>query len=67
MVIPSTLPQSLRDVFTIDRSQQVGWRTLAVAALGMGVPVAAGLVAGRLEAGFTTGLGAILLTGAPTS
>ncbi len=42
-------------------------RNLAVAALGMMVPVIAGLASGRLETGFTIGLGAMLLTDAPSA
>jgi Fusaric acid resistance protein-like len=40
-------------------------RTVAVAALGMAIPVVAGLLLGRLEEGLTIGLGAVLLAGAP--
>ncbi|MEG3177264.1 FUSC family protein [Sphingomonas sp. RB3P16] len=50
----------------IDRGEPVSLRMLAIAALGMGAPVAAGLMLGQAEAGFTIGLGAILLAGAPT-
>ena len=39
-------------------------RSILVAAFGMGVPVVAGLWLGHGEAGFTIGLGAILLSGA---
>ena len=39
---------------------------LAIAALGMGVPVVAGLMLGKEEVGVTVGLGAILLAGTPT-
>jgi len=42
-------------------------RALAIAALGMTVPVLAGLATGRPEIGFTIGLGAMLLTDAPTA
>jgi len=42
-------------------------RNLAVAALGMMIPVLTGLAAGRLETGFTIGLGAMLLTEAPSA
>lgn len=38
-------------------------RTVAVGALGMTVPVLLGLATGRLETGFTIGLGAMLLAG----
>jgi hypothetical protein len=41
-------------------------RNLVVAALGMMVPVLAGLASGRLETGFTIGLGAMLLSDSPT-
>ncbi|CAN5424756.1 hypothetical protein BH10PSE14_BH10PSE14_41270 [soil metagenome] len=40
-------------------------RTIAIAALGMAVPAFAGVALGRAEAGFTIGLGAMLLAGAP--
>lgn len=40
-------------------------RTIAIAALGMAVPALAGVALGRAEAGFTIGLGAMLLAGAP--
>ncbi len=43
--------------------EPIGWRTVAIAALGMGVPAALGLAAGRLALGFTIGLGAMLLAG----
>ncbi len=55
-----------RDVVAIDRGEPVSVRSLAIAALGMGTPVAVGLMLGHAEAGFTIGLGAILLAGAPT-
>jgi hypothetical protein len=42
-------------------------RNLAVAALGMMIPVLTGLASGRLETGFTIGLGAMLLTEAPSA
>ena len=42
----------------------LGWRTVGVGALGMGVPVAAGWTLGRVDAGITIGLGAVLLAGA---
>ena len=61
------LPSRLwRDVVAIDPGEPVSLRMLAIAALGMGVPVVAGLMLGQAEAGFTIGLGAILLAGAPT-
>lgn len=55
------------DVFHWDRQQPVRARALLVAALGMAVPVLAGLIAGRLEIGLTIGLGAILLAGGPAA
>jgi len=42
-------------------------RNLAVAALGMMVPVMVGLASGRLETGFTIGLGAMLLSETPSA
>ncbi|HEY1605110.1 MAG TPA: FUSC family protein [Allosphingosinicella sp.] len=55
-----------REIFALDGGQPIGRRTILVAALGMDVPVAAGLLLGDPDAGFTIGLGAILLAGAPT-
>lgn len=42
-------------------------RGVLVAALGMGVPVIAGLLLGHADAGFAIGLGAVLLSGASTT
>jgi len=42
-------------------------RSLAIAALGMMVPVLIGLAVGRAETGFTIGLGAMLLSEAPSA
>ena len=41
-------------------------RTIAIAALGMAVPALVGLLLGKPELGFTIGLGAMLLAGAPS-
>lgn len=49
------------------RAAPVDARGIAVAALGMTVPVLAGLALGRAELGFTIGLGAMLLAGGPDS
>jgi hypothetical protein len=54
-----------REIFALDGGEPIRRRTILVAALGMGVPVVAGLLLGDREAGFTIGLGAILLAGAP--
>ncbi len=51
----------LVEVFGWQRSEPVGWRAIAVGALGMVVPVLVGLACGRAEIGFTIGLGAMLL------
>ncbi len=56
-----------REIFAMDGGEPIRRRTILVAALGMGVPVLAGLMLGYREAGFTIGLGAILLAGAPTA
>jgi hypothetical protein len=40
-------------------------RMIALGALGMGGPVVAGFVSGHAQAGFTIGLGALLLTASP--
>lgn len=53
-----------REIFTASDRTPIRIRSLLVAAFGMGVPVVAGLWLGRAEAGFTVGLGAILLSGA---
>lgn len=52
-------------VIAVDRSEAVSVRLLLIAALGMGAPVAIGLVLHQMQAGFTIGLGAILLAGTP--
>lgn len=46
--------------------EPIDGRTIAIAALGMAVPAFVGVALGRAEAGFTIGLGAMLLAGAPT-
>lgn len=53
-----------RQIFATTDGSSIRLRTVLIAALGMGVPVVAGLFLGRPEAGFTIGLGAILLSGA---
>ncbi len=45
----------------------LGWRAVAVGALGMGVPVAVGAALGHVDAGVVIGLGAVLLAGAPAA
>lgn len=50
-------------VLAIDRTAPVPPRALAIGALGMAVPVAAGLLLGQPHAGFLIGLGAVLLAG----
>lgn len=52
-------------IVAIDRTQPVSPRALAIGALGMGVPVATGLVLGQPHAGFLIGLGAVLLASSP--
>jgi len=54
------------EALAVRQSEPVGWRTIAVAALGMIVPVIAGVALGHAEIGFTIGLGAMLLAG-PTA
>lgn len=56
-----------REILAMEGGEPIRRRTILVAALGMGVPVLAGLLLGYREAGFTIGLGAILLAGAPTA
>jgi hypothetical protein len=56
-----------REIFAVEDGEPIRRRTILIAALGMGVPVAAGLLLGYGSAGFTIGLGAILLAGAPSS
>lgn len=58
--------QLARAVLAIDRTAPPAPRALAIGALGMGVPVAAGLLLGQPHAGFLIGLGAVLLAGGPT-
>ncbi len=48
-------------------SEPIKLRTLAIAALGMAGPVLLGFAMGRPAVGFTIGLGAMLLTDAPTA
>jgi hypothetical protein len=63
-VLPRTAPSRLwRDVMAIDRGEPVSVRMLLIAALGMGAPAVVGLMLKHAEAGFTIGLGAILLVG----
>jgi hypothetical protein len=57
----------LREALSWSPATATDSRNLAVAALGMMVPVLAGLAFGRLETGFTIGLGAMLLTDAPSA
>jgi hypothetical protein len=57
----------LREALHWSPAEATDRRNLAVAALGMMVPVLAGLASGRLETGFTIGLGAMLLTEAPSA
>jgi hypothetical protein len=58
----------IRAAFHWSEGEPIGWRTVAIAALGMAVPAALGLAAGRPALGFTIGLGAMLLAGeAPPS
>ncbi len=45
--------------------EPIGVRTIAIAVLGMAAPALAGLALGKPEAGFTIGLGAMLLAGGP--
>ncbi|MDB5693603.1 MAG: hypothetical protein JWO81_2666 [Alphaproteobacteria bacterium] len=65
MALMRTPPGLGREIFAMEGGQPIGRRTMLVAALGMGVPVVAGLLLGYRDAGFTIGLGAILLAGAP--
>ena len=60
--IPSRL---WREMFSIKRSGSPSIRALAVAALGMGLPVTVGLMLGQRQRGFTMGLGATLLAASP--
>lgn len=53
-----------REIFGTRDRTPIRIRSILVAAFGMGVPVVAGLWLGYGEAGFTIGLGAILLSGA---
>ncbi len=53
----------LRAAFQWSPGQPIGWRTVAVAVLGMAVPAGVGLAVGRPDLGFTIGLGAMLLAG----
>ena len=53
----------LGEVIAWRRGAPVGWRAIAVAALGMAVPVLVGFACGRAEIGFTIGLCAMLLAG----
>jgi hypothetical protein len=57
----------LREALHWSPAEPANRRSLAVAALGMMVPVLAGLASGRLETGFTIGLGAMLLSDAPSA
>jgi hypothetical protein len=52
-----------REIFAMEGGAPIGGRAIFVAALGMGIPVVAGWLLGYREAGFTIGLGAILLAG----
>lgn len=51
-------------IFATADGSSIRLRTVLIAALGMGVPVVMSLFLRRPEAGFTIGLGAILLSGA---
>jgi cytochrome c oxidase subunit IV len=57
-------PGVIRSVFALDGAEPIRLRTILIAALGMGVPLVVGWALGRLDAGLTIGLGAILLAGA---
>ena len=57
----------LAEALALQPHDAVGGRTIAVAALGMIVPVAAGVALGDPETGFTIGLGAMLLAGPTTA
>lgn len=46
---------------------RIDGRTIAIAALGMAVPAFVGLAAGHPDAGYTVGLGAMLLAGEPAT
>lgn len=52
-------------VLAMDRTAPPSPRALAIGALGMGVPVATGMLLGQAHAGFLIGLGAVLLAGGP--
>jgi len=63
MTLRSWTRAHLAEVLAWQRAEPVGWRTIAVAALGMIVPVVAGVAVGHAGIGFTIGLGAMLLSG----
>jgi hypothetical protein len=67
MAFPSIVGLRLREALHWAPAATSDRRSLAIAALGMSVPVMAGLAFGRLETGFTIGLGAMLLSDAPTA
>lgn len=67
MAIVRIRPGLHREIFATEGGAPIGWRTILVAAFGMGVPVLAGWLLGYRDAGFTIGLGAVLLAGAPQS
>jgi hypothetical protein len=66
MASNTRLRAHLTEAFGWSAAEPIGWRTLAVAVLGIAVPVAVGLALGRLETGFTIGLGALLLASGPS-
>lgn len=53
----------LAEALAWSRHEPIGWRAIAIGALGMVVPVAAGYALGKPHAGFMIGLGAMLLAG----
>ena len=66
MAVIRPSPGLIRDVFRLERSRGgAAGHLVAIAALGMAVPVFVGLLLGHVEAGLTIGLGAVLLAGPP--
>lgn len=63
MSSPAPLAGRLREALRWTPGERIAVRTLAVAALGMTVPVLAGVALGQPQIGFTIGLGAMLLAG----
>ena len=67
MALPSIRSLRLGEALHWSSAERIGWRTVAVAALGMTVPVLVGLAFGQPQIGFTIGLGAMLLADATSA